>query len=240
MSRKLICLVEDDRHIQELLRYNLEENGYECRVFTNGEDLLHGLTPNGLGQTVPDLFLLDIMLPGIDGLQLCREIRQNPALKKVPIFMLTAKGEEFDKVLGLELGADDYITKPFSVRELLARIKAALRRQNVGLVDDGEKLKSSELLMDLARREVWRGQQVIELTLKEFELLRLLMVNRGKVLSRELLLEKVWGYDYYGGTRTVDVHIRTLRQKLADNANNPIYIETVRGIGYRFLDKGGL
>jgi len=232
MPKKLIFLVEDDPHIQELIRYNLEENGFATKTFASGEAFLKesvNLTPN--------LYLLDIMLPDIDGLELCRRIRQNPDLRKIPIIMLTAKGEEFDKVLGLELGADDYITKPFGVRELIARIKVALRRQLEDLANEGEILKSGKISLDLARHEVWKGQQPIALTYKEFELLKLLLVNKGKVLSRDLLLEKIWGFDYDGETRTVDVHVRFLRQKLEDNANLPVYIETVRGIGYRFNDK---
>ena len=232
MSKKLIFLVEDDRHIQELIRYNLEENGFATKSFDSGEAFL-----KECARTVPNLFLVDIMLPDIDGLELCRRIRQNPDLKKIPIIMLTAKGEEFDKVLGLELGADDYITKPFGVRELIARVKVALRRQSEDLKKEDEVLKSGNITINLARHEVLKGQQLIELTYKEFELLKLLLINKGKVLSRDLLLERIWGFDYYGETRTVDVHVRYLRQKLEDNANDPVYIETVRGIGYRFNDK---
>lgn len=232
MSPKLIYLVEDDHHIQELIKYNLEENGFAFKSFDNGEAFL-----KEIAKTAPNLFLLDIMLPDIDGLELCRRIRQNTELKKIPIIMLTAKGEEFDKVLGLELGADDYITKPFGVRELIARIKVALRRQSDSSANDSETIVSGRITIDLARHEVTKGQQLIELTYKEFELLKLLLLNKGKVLPRELLLEKIWGFDYYGETRTVDVHVRYLRQKLEDNANEPIYIETVRGIGYRFNDK---
>lgn len=232
MSKELIFAVEDESHIQQLIKYNLEATGYRVVTFESGESLL-----NECKNTIPDLFLLDIMLPGMDGLEVCRQLRQNQRSKNIPIIMLTAKSEEFDKVLGLELGADDYITKPFSVRELCARVKALLRRANTVTSEDSEIVKHGDISIDCTRREVTKEGQLIELPLKEFELLKMLIVNKGKVLPRELLLEKIWGFDYYGETRTVDVHIRYLRQKIEDDDNNPIYIETVRGIGYRFNDK---
>lgn len=232
MSKELIFAVEDEAHIQQLIKYNLEASGYRVLTFDSGESLL-----NECKNTIPDLFLLDIMLPGIDGLEVCRQLRQNIRTKNVPVIMLTAKSEEFDKVLGLELGADDYITKPFSVRELCARVKALFRRVNTSANEESEVIKHGEFSIDCTRREVYKGSSLIELPLKEFELLKMLVVNKGKVLSRELLLEKIWGFDYYGETRTVDVHIRYLRQKIEDDDNNPIFIETVRGIGYRFNDK---
>ena len=232
MSKELIFAVEDESHIQQLIKYNLEATGYRVVTFESGESLL-----NECKNTIPDLFLLDIMLPGMDGLEVCRQLRQNQRSKNIPIIMLTAKSEEFDKVLGLELGADDYITKPFSVRELCARVKALLRRANTVTSEDSEIVKHGDISIDCTRREVTKEGQLIELPLKEFELLKMLIVNKGKVLPRELLLEKIWGLDYYGETRTVDVHIRYLRQKIEDDDNNPIYIETVRGIGYRFNDK---
>jgi len=152
--------------------------------------------------------------------------------------MLTAKGEEFDKVLGLELGADDYITKPFSVRVLAARVKAIFRRINsLSSMEEDEIIRCGDITIDITRHEVYKKGMLIEMPLKEFELLKYLVLNKGRVLSRELLLEKIWGFDYYGETRTVDVHIRYLRQKIEDDDSNPIYIETVRGIGYRFNDK---
>lgn len=234
MSKELIFAVEDESHIQQLIKYNLEASGYRILTFESGESLL-----NECKNTIPDLFILDIMLPGMDGLEVCRQLRQNPRSKNVPIIMLTAKSEEFDKVLGLELGADDYITKPFSVRELCARVKALLRRANAIIPEESEIIKHGEISIDCTRREVYKSDILLELPLKEFELLKMLVVNKGKVLSRELLLEKIWGFDYYGETRTVDVHIRYLRQKIEDDDNNPIYIETVRGIGYRFNDKKG-
>ncbi|WP_010252631.1 response regulator transcription factor [Acetivibrio cellulolyticus] len=232
MSKKLIYVVEDEKHIQELIGFNLKENGYDVKCFDSGETML-----SECQNMKPDLFLLDIMLPGIDGLEVCRRIKESSSLKKIPIIMLTAKNDEFDKVLGLELGAEDYITKPFSVRELIARIKVIFRRQADSVETNPEKIKVGKITIDVARHEVYKEKQLIEMTYKEFELLKLLILNKGIVLSRELLLEKIWGFDYYGETRTVDVHIRYLRQKIEDDDNSPVYIETVRGVGYRFSDK---
>lgn len=232
MSKKLIYIVEDDKHIRELINYNLEQNGFEVKAFDSAEVLLKESS-----KTIPALFVLDIMLPGIDGLELCRLLKQEHIYKNVPVIMLTAKGEEFDKVLGLELGADDYITKPFSVREFIARVKVALRRHSETLESGADIIRAGRLTLNLVRHEVYIGERLIELTFKEFELLKILLINKGKVLSRDLLLERIWGFDYDGETRTVDVHIRYLRQKLEDDGNNPLYIETVRGIGYRFSDK---
>jgi len=230
--KKLIYLVEDDKHIQELVKYNLEESGFEVEIYGSGEAFLHKAD-----KQIPDLFLLDIMLPGMDGLDICRYLKQDAAYKKVPVIMITAKGEEFDKVLGLELGADDYITKPFGLREFIARVKVTLRRQADTSEKDAEVIKAGKITLDLARHEVFVGDRLVELTFKEFELLKMLIKNKGKVLSRDLLLEQIWGFDYETGTRTVDVHVRYLRQKLEDDDNSPVYIETVRGIGYRFSDK---
>ncbi len=177
------------------------------------------------------------MLPGLDGLEVCRQLRSSSLTKNVPIIMLTAKSEEFDKVLGLELGADDYITKPFSVRELVARVKALFRRMNTSQPVESEIIHHGDITIDFSRHEAYKKGRLIELPFKEFELLKMLILNKGKVLSRELLLDKIWGFDYYGETRTVDVHIRYLRQKIEDDDSNPVYIETIRGIGYRFNDK---
>ena len=232
MSKKLIYIVEDEKHIQELVAFNLEEKGYEVKRFESGESML-GYCANRR----PDLFVLDIMLPGIDGLEICRRIKQNPDFKKIPIIMLTAKGDEFDKVLGLELGADDYITKPFSVREFITRVKVVFRRQEDASEGNTEIVKVGKISIDFSRHEVYKEKQLIEMPLKEFELLKLLIMNKGKVLSREKLLDKIWGFDYDGETRTVDVHVRYLRQKIEDDDTNPVYIETIRGIGYRFSDK---
>ncbi len=232
MAKKLIYVVEDEKHIQELIGFNLKENGYDVKCFDNGEFML-----DECKNQKPDLFILDIMLPGIDGLELCRRIKENSTFKKIPIIMLTAKNDEFDKVLGLELGAEDYITKPFSVREFTARVKVIFRRQTDTQESTPEIFKVGKITIDVARHEVYKDKTLIEMTFKEFELLKLLVLNKGIVMSRELLLEKIWGFDYYGETRTVDVHIRYLRQKIEDDDNVPTYIETVRGIGYRFSDK---
>jgi two-component system alkaline phosphatase synthesis response regulator PhoP len=226
-------VVEDEKNIRELISFNLEENGYEVKAFENGDRLVEAIA-----ERKPDLFVLDIMLPGIDGLEICRRIKQDPDLKRIPIVLLTAKSEEFDKVLGLELGAEDYITKPFSVREFVTRIKVIFRRQMDLTENDTEIIKAGRISVDIARHEVYKDDKPIEVTFKEFELLKLLIANKGKAISRETLLDKIWGFDFYGETRTVDVHIRYLRQKLEDD-NNPIYIETIRGVGYRFSDKEG-
>jgi len=232
MPKELIFAVDDEVHIQQLIKYNLESNGYRVMTFLSGEDIV-----NECKSTIPDLFILDIMLPGIDGLEVCRQLRQGMRTKNIPIIMLTAKSEEFDKVLGLELGADDYLTKPFSVRELVARVKAIFRRVNISTPADWEIVKHGNITIDTTRREVYKNGILLEMPLKEYELLKLLIVNKGRVLSREILLEKIWGFDYYGETRTVDVHVRYLRQKIEEDDSNPTYIETIRGIGYRFNDK---
>lgn len=229
MAGEKVLIIDDEIHIVELLKYNLESNGYKIIFSLNGRE--------GLDIAVeekPDLILLDVMLPELDGFDVCKEIKKNKEIEFIPIIMLTAKSEEFDKILGLELGADDYITKPFSVRELLARIKAVLRRN---FKEEPERaLGFGDLTIYLDKHEVIKKGEKVELTLKEFELLRLLVVNKGKVLTRDFLLDKVWGYEYYGETRTVDVHVRHLRQKIEDDDRNPRYIETVRGIGYKFKE----
>lgn len=235
MPKELIFAVEDEVHIQQLIKYNLESNGYKVLCFDSGESLLEEVK-----SSAPDLFLLDLMLPGMDGLEVCRQLRANPRTKSIPVIMLTAKSEEFDKVLGLELGADDYLTKPFSVRELVARVKAILRRVANTTPVEAEIIRHGEITIDQVRHEVYKNGRLVEMPLKEFELLKILLLNKGKVLSRELLLDKVWGFDYFGETRTVDVHIRYIRQKIEDDDSNPIYIETIRGIGYRFNDKDNM
>lgn len=233
MAKELIYVIEDEQHIQQLIKYNLETSGFKVSVFSEGESALENYETDR-----PDLFILDIMLPGIDGLEICKKLRSNPKTKNTPIIMLTAKGEEFDRVLGLELGADDYITKPFSVRELIARVKALFRRTYSTANAEETIIKCGDITIDCSRHEVTKKGIKIELPLKEYELLKLLALNPGIVMSRELLLEKIWGFDYFGETRTVDVHIRYLRQKIEDDDSNPAYIETVRGIGYKFADKG--
>lgn len=224
-------MVDDEVHICELIKYNLEKNGYDVDIFETGEELLEKLNT-----VKPNMIILDLMLPGMDGLEVCRTLRSKQDTKKIPIIMLTAKGEEFDRVLGLEMGADDYITKPFSVRELTARMKAVFRRINYEpeTQNEAEIIHIKDITIDLNKREVYKGKQLLQLTLKEFELLKILALNKGHVLSRDVLLDKIWGYDYCGETRTVDVHIRHLRKLMEDDAE--IYIETVRGIGYKLKE----
>lgn len=234
MSQKLIYAVEDEINIRELIKHSLELNGFKVVTFPDSESAL-----SECKSTLPSLFILDIMLPGMDGLELCKKLRQDMSTKKIPVILLTAKSDEFDRVLGLELGADDYITKPFSVRELVARVKAILRRIDNIDSDVQDVIKYGNISIDFAKREVLKENTLIDLSFKEFELLKLLIINKGRVLTRELLLEKIWGYDFYGETRTIDVHIRYLRQKIEDDANNPTYIETVRSVGYRFSWKWG-
>ena len=224
-----ILVVDDEPNIVDILKANLEREGYTVVTASDGVQALE------LGQTIkPDLILLDCMLPKMDGFDVCRRLRQTVS---VPILMLTAKSEEIDKVLGLELGADDYITKPFSVREVLARVKAQLRRVRLSETEqDGENkvLAFGELVIDNAAYEVKRGGNVIDLTLREFELVRFLAQNAGQVFSRESLLEKVWGYEYFGDVRTVDVTVRRTREKLEPDQDNYRYILTKRGVGYYF------
>lgn len=223
-----ILVVDDEEPIQELLKFNLEKEGYRVRVAKDGPEALERVE-----KEQPDLIVLDVMLPGMDGLEVCRNLRLNAKFRDVPIIMLTAKGEEIDKVLGLELGADDYMTKPFSPRELLARIKARLRR--IKTSEETEVLMvRGDLRIDPKGFRVYVRGVETELTPKEFELLRVLATHPGKVYSRDELLERIWGYEYAGDTRTVDVHVRHLRQKVESDPSNPEYIETLRGIGYRF------
>lgn len=224
-----ILVVDDEEPIQELLRFNLEKEGYQVAVAKDGQEAL-----DRVKDEQPDLLVLDVMLPGMSGVEVCRRLRLNPKYQQLPIIMLTAKGEEIDKVLGLELGADDYMTKPFSPRELLARIKACLRRLNNSLGETEVQIMRGELKIDLDGFRVQVRGVDTELTPKEFELLRVFATHPGKVYSRDELLERIWGYEYDGDTRTVDVHVRHLRLKVEKDPSNPEYIETLRGIGYRF------
>lgn len=239
MINQRILVIEDEANIQELIKYNLEKNGYKVVVSDNGIDGLEEAIAN-----VPDLILLDLMLPGLDGLEVCKRLRMDKRTKKVPIFMLTAKSEELDKVLGLELGADDYITKPFSIKELIARIRAVMRRISDDRNEEADEKQSSTILklrdieIDSEKYEVRKNGEKLVLTLKEFELLKMLIENKGKVLTRDFLLDKIWGYDYVGETRTVDVHIRHVRQKINDEEGSNQMIETIRGVGYRFISEG--
>ncbi|SHH63891.1 response regulator transcription factor [Desulfosporosinus lacus] len=223
-----ILVVDDEEPILELLRFNLEKEGYLVCVAKDGQEALERVE-----KEQPDLVVLDLMLPGMDGLEVCRRIRLIPKYQQIPIIMLTAKGEVIDKVLGLELGADDYMTKPFSPRELLARIKARLRRINLPEEADSQIIRG-ELRIDVKGFRVYVRGAETELTPKEFELLRVLVAHPGRVYSRDDLLERIWGYEYDGDTRTVDVHVRHLRLKIEKDPSNPEYIETLRGIGYRF------
>lgn len=229
-----ILVVEDELALRETLEYNLVRQGYEVCAAADG------LTALDLArQEQPDLILLDVMLPGMDGFEVCRVLRQE---MNVPILMLTAKADEIDKVVGLEVGADDYLTKPFSMRELMARIKALLRRVRMlreTLAEkqqepETEQLRFDNLVIDLTRREVHCQGDLVHLKPKEYDLLLFLAQNQGRVLSRDQILQDVWGWEYSGGTRTVDVHVRWLREKIESDPSNPLRIITVRGVGYRF------
>ncbi|MDI9482084.1 MAG: response regulator [Bacillota bacterium] len=226
MKRKIL-IVDDEKNIVDILKFNLNKEGFETIEAYDGKQALEMVEREN-----PDLILLDIMLPEYDGFTVCKKIRQT---MNTPILMLTAREEEVDKVLGLELGADDYITKPFSPRELMARVKANLRRMSEDIQKtQGEILKCGDLTIDINRYEIKRGDEIIELTLREFELVKFLAAQRGQIFSRESLLEKVWGYEYYGDVRTVDVTVRRLREKLERLPSKPEYILTKRGVGYYF------
>jgi DNA-binding response OmpR family regulator len=225
-----ILVVDDEAAILQTLRFNLERNGYAVCTAGDGRQALSAVEAEK-----PDLVLLDIMLPVLDGIEVCREIRRRSA---VPVLMLTAKDQEIDKVLGLEIGADDYITKPFSIYELLARVKAHLRR----LAPAGAApipstvLRGGDIELDFDRQRVTKNGKVIDLAPKEFGLLHVLLQNKGRVVTRQVLLDRVWGYDFYGDQQTVNVHIRWLREKIEDDPNNPKHIITVRSRGYLFRD----
>jgi len=223
---KKILVVDDEPTLVATLKYNLERDGFQVVTADDGESAL-----NLARSHRPDLVLLDLMLPGLDGFQVCRILRRE---MQAPILMLTAKGDEIDKVVGLELGADDYVTKPFSMRELLARVRALLRRADIRPEGEREVLNSGDLSVDLAKREATRSAQAVPLKPKEFELLAFFMRNRQRAFTREQLLNQIWGYDYAGDTRTVDVHVSWLRQKIEDQPQKPARIVTVRGLGYRF------
>ena len=227
---KKILVVEDEKSISDIVKFNLEKEGYEVKVAYDGEKAIKKVY-----EVLPDLILLDIMLPKKDGFQVLKEIRKE---LKIPVLMLTAKDDEVDKVLGLELGADDYITKPFSMRELMARVKANLRRVELSSIDseDEDILVVEDLLIDSNKYEVQKRGEVVDVTLREFELLKFLASSPEQVFSREQLLEEVWGYEYYGDIRTVDVTIRRLREKVEDDEGDGEfrYIMTKRGVGYYF------
>jgi two-component system response regulator VicR len=230
MDTKKVLIIEDEKSISDIVKFNLTKEGFETLTAFDGQEGLDLALSSD-----PDLVLLDVMLPSMDGFEVCRKVREKSA---VPIIMLTAKEEEVDKVLGLELGADDYITKPFGLRELIARIKANIRRTVMTEAKPEPESSNStdfgNLTIDMDRYEVRKNGIPLELTLREFELLRYLAEREDKVFSREQLLEDVWGYEYYGDIRTVDVTVRRLREKLEDDSSDPKYILTKRGIGYYF------
>lgn len=233
MRTKVILTVDDEIHILELIEYNLNKNGFSVLKAESGEEALEILKREKV-----DLVLLDVMLGGMDGLEVLKKIRKNFELKRLAVILLTAKDGEFNRVLGFDLGADDYISKPFGVHEMIARVKAVLRRSGNRTMEVEEKeerlLRSGKLCIDKKKREVLLEGKKVELALKEFELLSLLVKHPGMVYTRETLLEKIWGFDYYGETRTVDVHIRNLRKKLEIQGEEYPCIKTVRGVGYKF------
>ena len=225
---KLILVIEDEAPIVEILKFNLTKSGYRVLAAFDGEEGYR----LALSEK-PDLILLDVMLPKMDGFEVCKKVREK---QSTPIIMLTARDEEVDKVLGLELGADDYITKPFSVRELLARVKANIRRTaaDAQAGENAELITFQNLTINPSRYEVSKDDAVIDLTLREYELIKFLALQPGKIFTREILLEKVWGYEYFGDVRTVDVTVRRLREKVEDNPASPNFIMTKRGVGYYF------
>ena len=237
-DKKKILIVDDETTIVDMLVYNLQREGYETLSANDGEEAVKIALENK-----PDLVLLDIMLPKMDGLAVCKRIRQS---LDIPILMISAKDEEIDKILGLELGADDYITKPFSVRELMARVKANLRKSEITskVADGNDEDKDEEnliivgdLSLDLNKFEVRARGEIIDLTLREFEVLKYLANQPGQVVTRETLLEKVWGYEYYGDIRTVDVTVRRIREKIEKDTSNPKILITKRGVGYYIASK---
>jgi DNA-binding response OmpR family regulator len=220
-----VLVVDDEKTLLATLKYNLEHEGFEVELAMDGDAAIAQAR-----STRPDLIVLDLMLPGRSGLDVCRILR---AEMTTPIIMLTAKAEEVDKVVGLEVGADDYLTKPFSMRELMARVRSLLRRATMP-VEEKESLASGDLVIDLRRREVRRESRVLNLKPKEYDLLVFLARNRGRALTRDQILSDVWGYDFLGDSRTVDVHVRWLREKIEDEPGKPVRLLTVRGAGYRF------
>ncbi|NMA54616.1 MAG: response regulator transcription factor [Firmicutes bacterium] len=223
-----ILVVDDEPAIVEFVRINLKKEGFEVITAGDGETALRLAASEQ-----PILVVLDIMLPGKDGFEVCRELRSSTS---VPIIMLTARDDDVDKILGLELGADDYLTKPFNPRELVARIKAILRRVDQASQLDSRIISRGRIQLDLDRHQVLAGGQKVDLTPKEFELLNLLIKNPGRVFSREILLERLWGYDFFGDSKTIDVHIRRLREKVEEDPSSPTHILTVWGVGYKFRE----
>lgn len=228
MSKKVL-VIEDDPKMSNELANSLRSDGYTVAVATNGEEAW-----DKARSEKPDLFVLDMMLPKLDGLSLCRMIRNEPTIATTPIIIITARGGEMDKIIGLESGADDYLVKPFGLGEFLARVRAVLRRPTAGASLQQDEMISNDIRLNMTSRKLFKGDDEIKLSNKEFDLLAELMRNRNAVLSRDLILTKVWGYDYFVDKRTVDVHIRWLREKIEDDPSNPRRIVTVRGVGYRF------
>jgi DNA-binding response OmpR family regulator len=227
MAKTKVLVIEDDRALAEVLSYNLKSSGYEVLVATDGQD---GLLQAQIKS--PDIVILDLMLPVIDGLDVCRRLRADASTKELLIVMLTAKAEESDELIGFSLGADDYVTKPFGLRELLARIRAVLRRP--GPRQKFEEFAFGDVRLRLRGRQAFRGGREVRLTRKEFDLLRYLVEHRGEVITRDRLLDEVWGYEQYPTTRTVDTHVLRLRQKFEQDPERPVYILTAHGQGYRF------
>lgn len=229
----LVYITDDEPNIRKLASLALKDYGFQTQEFSGGAELLKAVQ-----KRVPDAIVLDWMMPQPDGLTVCGRLKLDKDTKTVPVLLLTARSEEVDCVLGLEIGADDYITKPFSLKELCARVKAVIRRNeytNVSTTD--EIISCGDITVNLARRTVMKGNNLLDLTMKEFDLLTTLMSGKGRVLTRDQLMEKVWDVEYCGDARTVDVHIRYLRQKIEDEADKPVYIKTVRGVGYRFASE---
>jgi len=227
---KRIYIVEDDENIREMVKMALTSFSYEAVAFDNAEDALAAVE-----EQFPDMIIFDIMLPGMSGLEAVKRIKRNALTERIHVILLTAKDSEMDKVTGLDCGADDYITKPFGVMELSARIRSIFRRADRVAAPPFPQIVIADLVINPYTREVWQGQRPVKLTFKEYELLNLLIRECERIVPREELLNAVWGFDFVGESRTLDIHIRTLRQKLGDVAENPKYIKTVRNVGYRFI-----
>ena len=233
-KRSLVYVVDDEPNIRKLASLALREYGFDTQEFAGGEELLKAVQ-----RRLPDVIVLDWVMPAPDGLSICGRLKLDKDTKTVPIILLTARNDEVDCVLGLEMGADDYVTKPFSLKELCARVKALIRRKEYSNIvnPSNDIITCGEITVNLARRTVSKNNKPVDLTMKEFDLLTSLMLSKGRVLNRDQLMEKVWDVEFCGDARTVDVHIRYLRQKIEDESENPKYIITVRGVGYRFASE---
>jgi two-component system alkaline phosphatase synthesis response regulator PhoP len=231
--KRTIFVLEDDSHIRELILYNLKQEGYVTYGFGDGTSFY-----GAIKDSIPDACILDIMLPDVDGIDVLKSLRMDTRTANIPVIMLTAKTTELDKIIGLEMGADDYVTKPFSVRELISRIKSLFRRIDKITSTLSEKtiINNGEFIIDTQKRLVTKNGEIIDMNFKEFELFKLLLSSPDRVFSRDELLDKIWGYDFIGETRTVDVHIRQLRKKVEEDDHSPRYIITVRNVGYKFTN----